>query len=354
MKAYKAFNQDWTCRDFQYKVGETYTFSRTPKLCYQGFHACTNPADCFDYYTFTPSTRFAEVELSGELDGPKTGCSKVASSIITIVREIPWTEILQLINLGIANTGRRNSGNQNSGDWNSGNRNSGDQNSGDQNSGDQNSGDWNSGDWNSGNQNSGNRNSGNRNSGYWNSGDQNSGDWNSGDWNSGNQNSGNRNSGNRNSGYWNSGSWNSGNRNSGNWNSGNRNSGDWNSGDWNSGDWNSGYFNTETPTDILIFNKPCSKTNWELAEKPKFLYFRTAQWIKLSDMTEKELEEHPTAETQQGYFKTLNYKEAWQQSWNNAPNDDKQLLYKLPNFNPEVFKEISGIDVTKDPTWPTE
>lgn len=71
-------------------------------------------------------------------------------------------------------------------------------------------------------------------------------------------------------------------------------------------------------------------------------------------MTEKELEEHLTAETQQGYFKTLTYKEAWQQSWNNAPNNDKQLLYKLPNFDPEVFKEISGIDVTKDPTWPPE
>lgn len=274
MKAYKAFNQDWTCRGFQYKVGKTYTFSRTPKLCYQGFHACTNPADCFDYYTFAPSTRLAEVELSGELDGPKTGCSKVASSIITIVREIPWTEILQLINLGIANTGRRNSGDWNSGHWNSGNRNSG-------------------------------------------------------DWNSGDQNSGNQNSGNQNSGHWNSGHWNSGNQ-------------------------NSGYFNTETPTDILVFNKPCSKTNWELAEKPKFLYFRTAQWIKLSDMTEKELEEHPTAETQQGYLKTLNYKEAWQQSWNNAPNNDKQLLYKLPNFNPKIFEAISGIDVTQDPTWLSE
>ena len=27
---------------------------------------------------------------------------------------------------------------------------------------------------------------------------------------------------------------------------------------------------------------------------------------------------------------------------------------KCPNFDPEVFKEISEIDVTKDPTWPPE
>jgi hypothetical protein len=71
-------------------------------------------------------------------------------------------------------------------------------------------------------------------------------------------------------------------------------------------------------------------------------------------MTEKELEEHPMAKTTLGYLKTLTYKKAWRQSWNNAPDTDKQLLYKLPNFDPEVFKKISGIDVTKDPTWPPE
>ena len=319
MKAYKAFNQDWTCRGFQYEVGKTYTSNKTPKLCHQGFHACTNPTDCFDYYDFTPNTKFAEVELSGKLNGPETGCSKIASSIITITREILWTEVVQLVNLGTANTGIGNSGN-----WNSSNRNSGNWNSGNQNSGDRNSG----------NQNSGDRNSGNQNSGR-----QNSGEWNLGNWNSGNSNLGN----------WNSGDW-----NSGNWNSGDWNSGDWNSGDWNSGHRNSGYFNTKTPTNILAFNKPCSKIDWELAKKPGFLYFHTTQWIDLSAMTEEELKKHPMAKTTQGYLKTLTYKEAWRHSWNAAPDTDKQLLYKLPNFDPKIFEVISGIDVTQDPTWPPE
>lgn len=71
-------------------------------------------------------------------------------------------------------------------------------------------------------------------------------------------------------------------------------------------------------------------------------------------MTKEELKEHPTAEAPQNFLKHISYKEAWRQSWDNAPNDDKQLLYKLPNFDPEIFEEISGIDVTQDPTWPPE
>ena len=49
-KAYKAFNADMTCRDFQYKEGETYELDDEPKLCNKGFHACLNLADVFNYY----------------------------------------------------------------------------------------------------------------------------------------------------------------------------------------------------------------------------------------------------------------------------------------------------------------
>ena len=50
MKAYKVFNSDWTCRGFQYKVGETYNFDGEIELCGRGFHACENVVDCFNYY----------------------------------------------------------------------------------------------------------------------------------------------------------------------------------------------------------------------------------------------------------------------------------------------------------------
>ena len=38
-KAYKGFNADMTCREFQYEEGKTYEFEGEPELCKCGFHA---------------------------------------------------------------------------------------------------------------------------------------------------------------------------------------------------------------------------------------------------------------------------------------------------------------------------
>ena len=50
MKAYKVFNSDWTCRGFQYQVGETYEEDISPSVCNRGFHFCKELKDCFNYY----------------------------------------------------------------------------------------------------------------------------------------------------------------------------------------------------------------------------------------------------------------------------------------------------------------
>ena len=181
-------------------------------------------------------------------------------------------------------------------------------------------------------------NSGNWNSGNCNSGNRNSGNWNSGDWNSGNRNSGNRNSGNRNSG-----DWNSGNRNSGNCNSGNRNSGNWNSGNWNSGNCNSGFFNTNEPF-VRMFNKDTKLKKYEI-DIPLFCHFDLTVWVSHDTATEEEKEEHnEEIKTCGGFLKTLDYKEAWRLAWNKASKEEHLEMLKLPNWDNEVFKEISGID----------
>ena len=166
------------------------------------------------------------------------------------------------------------------------------------------------------------------NSGNWNSGDCNSGKWNSGDWNSG---------------KWNSGDCNSGDCNSGNCNSGDCNSGKWNSGDWNSGDWNSGYFNTDTPL-VRVFNKETKIDRYNI-NFPSFLYFDLTIWVSHDTATDEEKKAHKTEiETCGGFLKTLGYKEAFRLAWDKADKEEHKQLLALPNWNNEIFKEISGID----------
>ena len=147
MKGYKVFNPDWTCREFQYNVGQVYEMDEKPICCKRGFHFCKKISDCFNYYPFNPDNKVAEVEALGDID-TNNNDSKCSTNKIHIIREITWQEVLDLVNLGKGCTGLCNSGNRNSGDCNSGNRNSGDCNSGNRNSGDHNSGNHNSGDWN--------------------------------------------------------------------------------------------------------------------------------------------------------------------------------------------------------------
>jgi len=307
MKAYKVFDSDLTCRNFQYEVGKTFKHEGKIKLCGSGFHACLKTADCFNYYSFDPNNRVCEVELSGEIIH---GEDKSVCSEITLIKELTWSDVLSLVNTGNGNSGNRNSGNKNSGNKNSGDKNSGNWNSGDNNSGDWNSGDNNSGDWNSGDLNSGNCNSGNCNSGCRNSGSRNSGDLNSGFKNSGDRNSGDRNSGDCNSGDWNSGNWNSGSRNSGNLNSGDWNSGHRNSGNWNSCNMENGYFNSKKSDIIRVFNKKCTREIWEKTLKPDFINnIILNEWISFNDMTDEEKKSFPNASTCYGYLKTYSYKE---------------------------------------------
>ena len=84
--AYKGFNTDLTCRDFQFQIGETYTHDGKVEACASGFHACENPLDVFNYYN--PTSRFAIVECSGEINKKSNGDSKIACGSIHIKAEI--------------------------------------------------------------------------------------------------------------------------------------------------------------------------------------------------------------------------------------------------------------------------
>ena len=96
---------------------------------------------------------------------------------------------------------------------------------------------------------------------------------------------------------------------------------------------------------MLVFNKNCKKKDWEKANKPSFIYFELTEWISFGDMSDDEKIKYPKAYVCDGYLKSYSYKEAWANSFKNATKEDIELLKKLPNFDADVFFEISGIRI---------
>lgn len=150
-----------------------------------------------------------------------------------------------------------------------------------------------------------------------NTGDMNTGDMNTGYKNTGDSNTGHMNTGACNTGDKNTGHKNTGDRNTGHRNTGNRNAGDRNTGNWNKADWCTGHLNSITADDFTVFNKPCLRSTWEAAKVPDFMYFNLYG----------------------------SYLESWRRAYDEASDEDKLLLIKLPNFDADVFYEISGIKV---------
>lgn len=114
-------------------------------------------------------------------------------------------------------------------------------------------------------------------------------------------------------------------------------------GDYNSGSYNSGYFNSNEPF-VRMFNKD-TKLKRDEINIPSFCYFDLTVWVSHDTATEEEKKEYKIEiETCGGFSKTLNYKEAWRLAWDKASKEEHLKMLKLPNWDNEVFKEISGID----------
>lgn len=249
VKGYKVFNSDWTCRGKQYSCPGTFEEFVSPSVCNVGMHFCKNAADCFRYYDFDPNNHVAEVIAHGTVAEDEYKC---ATNKLEIVREIPWAEVLEIVNTGKACTGR----------------------------------------------------------------------------------------------------WNSGDRNSGDWNSGNRNSGNRNSGDWNATSFSNGCFNTVSPK-IYMFNKPTDWTfeRWFNCRARRLLNDIDdcqLEYVYLSAMTDEEKAAHPEAETTGGYLKERTTADNAWKWWAGLSAADRNVILSLPNFDAAIFREITGIDVSKD------
>ena len=299
MKGYKVFNPDWTCRGFQYEVGKTYEMEDKPECCKVGFHFCEELIDCFQYYPFDPNNKVAIVEAFGDID-KKNFDSKYCTNKIKIVEELNLEEIFKIGNTGknnngVTNIGENNNGKGNIGKYNYFNRNTGFGNIGYHNCG---------------NANSGQSNTGNSNLGSCNCGDENFGDCNNGDANIGN----------------------------------------FNIGDFNSCDGAIGCFNT-TPQKIYFFNKPSDITYeaWATSNVKRILRdmpIKHIKWIPESRMTDEEKENNPEYKKIGGYLKEAKATNEERQNWyKGLGRASKNSIIRMPNFDRDIFKEITGIDV---------
>ena len=143
---FKVFRPDWTCspngNTKQYTCPGKFEEEGELDVCGHGMHFCQTAADCFNYYSFNSENKVAEVIAYGDV---RTDGDKSCTDKLEIVREIPWDEVLRIVNIGKNCTGRCNTGNRNTGNRNTGNRNTGDWNTGNRNTGDWNKSSFNTG-----------------------------------------------------------------------------------------------------------------------------------------------------------------------------------------------------------------
>ncbi|HCQ5483063.1 TPA: hypothetical protein STY81_003027 [Clostridioides difficile] len=205
------------------------------------------------------------------------------------------------------------------------------------NTGDWNIGNHNTGDCNMGNNNAGNCNVGNGNTSNHNAGDRNARDYNVGDWNTGDWNRG----------YGNVGDKNTGNRNTGDRNTGDYNVGDKNTGDWNTGNWNAGIFCTDIPK-LRMFNKETDLTyiDWMNSRARHILKNNSnlTKWVNSKNMSDKEKKNNPEHEITGGYLKIFTFKEMCKNMWSNLTDEEKKIIMEIPNFDRDIFQEITGIN----------
>ena len=100
-----------------------------------------------------------------------------------------------------------------------------------------------------------------------------------------------------------------------------------------------------------MFNKPSEWTlnNWFNSEACKLLhkiFSNQFRYVFFDDMTDDEKASNPKAENTGGYLKRIDIDV--NDEWRRLTYDEREIIMSMPNFDKEIFKEITGIDVDID------
>ena len=95
-----------------------------------------------------------------------------------------------------------------------------------------------------------------------------------------------------------------------------------------------------------VFNKDVSKDEYAKIEGALPSGFTLAQWVKEENMTNEEKQENSNYKKMNGYLKVLEYETAWRKFWDEMSQEDRDSILNIPQFDAEIFKEITGIDVS--------
>jgi hypothetical protein len=94
-----------------------------------------------------------------------------------------------------------------------------------------------------------------------------------------------------------------------------------------------------------VFNVQVTAEEFDKITVPK-IKLPVARWIEEKEMTDDEKDDNENYKTLGGYLKTLSYQDAWKLAWGEMAEEVKAQFKNIPHFNADIFKKITGIDVS--------
>ena len=99
---------------------------------------------------------------------------------------------------------------------------------------------------------------------------------------------------------------------------------------------------------LRVFNQDVSETRYDEVKKiltDNQIKITLTKWTDYKELEKSE--QTATAKQLGGLLKTFSYEDAWLNFWNEATREQKNCILDLPEFDADIFKKITGIDVKK-------